>query len=322
MALKQNFSVTVAAKSRYFVEYRDALAHALAGLGCSAAAVEEPAPGPDAVVVVGAHLYSSRRLRGHGKTIYAAVQTEQLPTREAGAMAFGKQRFKVFARFYKDYDLIFDWHPATHRALAATRPNIVHVPYGWFPAIRFLEEEAARPGPEYDILFLGDPVGVDGRRKKLLERLEKRFTVYPEYSGLWKHKKAAPILSCRLGLNIHYDHAYTFESPRFFEYLCNGLPMLSEPVTDSWPFRPGADYAEARYEDMEAAAARLLNAPDELLRLGEQGRRTALAYPIERTAELMLRRILLEREFRRDSAYRRRNRLFHATGWPRLLQLP
>ncbi|TVM34574.1 glycosyltransferase [Oceanidesulfovibrio marinus] len=297
-------SVGVVAERKYFVPYRDAMARAIQTEGFEARAltnIDYANHGDlDAFLVIGPHKYRGR-LKDHDRYIFAAVQTEQFPTPEAGAYTFGQERYEIFQEFAPEYDVIFEWHRNTARFLSKRYQHIVWLPYGSFDEMRYPEcEPDAQAEPEYDFVFIGALEGVDGRRDALLEAIAKRWSVYPESQGVWKAKKGRALASARIALNIHFDHGATFESPRLFEYLTNGRFTLSETAADPHPFVEGRDYAAFFANQLVDKAAWWLNHPEERAAMAAQGCATAHSYPIEESARTVIRRLLVEKARRND----------------------
>lgn len=292
-------SLGVVAERKYFLPYRDAMVRAVNGEGFEARAltdIDYDNHGDlDAFLVIGPHKYRGR-LKHHDRYIFAAVQTEQFPTPEAGAYTFGKERYAIFQEFAPEYDVIFEWHRNTARFLSQRYAHIMWLPYGSFREMLYPEcEPGAEHEPEYDFVFIGALEGVDGRRDKLLDALARRWSIHPESQGVWGAKKGRALANARIALNIHFDHGATFESPRLFEYLANGRFTLSETAADPHPFVEGRDYAAFFANQLVDKAARWLDHPEERARIAAQGRETAHRHPIEKSARTVIRRLLVEK---------------------------
>ncbi|WP_456152275.1 glycosyltransferase family protein [Megalodesulfovibrio gigas] len=172
--------------------------------------------------------------------------------------------------------------------------------------------------PEYDVVFIGAPDGVDSRRARLLEILGRRFRLFPEHSGLWGEKKQRAMASAAIVCNLHYDHGAAFKAPRVWEAVSMGAFLLSEPMADASPFRAGQDYAAAFAHQLPDAVAHYLAHPEARAAIAAQGRATATAHPMAATAGRILRQFLIEAALLRHPGYARRRRLYRRVRWERL----
>ncbi len=341
----------VVAQRKYFIPYREAMVRAMHGLGHAAESLEDLdyGRGLNAFLVVGPHKHRGRVQRRQD-VVHACVQTEQFPTPEAGAETFGKERYAIFLDYAPDYDLVFEWHRNTARFLTAARvasggrafPPVHWLPYGAFREMAYPEcvllDEASpgdahqaqptasprrvRTSPRYDLIFIGALGGVDDRRDRLLEALASRFTIHPKSQGIWGWKKGPALADAAIALNLHFDHAATFESPRLFEYCCNGRFVLSEYIHDPAPFTAGRDYADCgapggvRPEPLWRAGAagtprvaaalveavsRWLDDPAGRDRMAAQALTTAWAQPMARAAQSVAAQLNALRAERRAS---------------------
>ncbi|GAB7080585.1 glycosyltransferase family protein [Megalodesulfovibrio paquesii] len=302
----------VVAAKKYFVPYRDALVRELQALGAAAHGVErlQDVAQADGVLVLGIHSFAHPRKIISENVILGGIHTEQLPTAEAGNMTFGKDRFRVFLRDRAAYDFLFDWSPVTAAMLSRRYSRIFHLDHGALP------REIAAPGePAYDLVFVGAPDGVDGRREQLLTRLGRRFRLFPQHCGLWGEKKRRAMASAAIVLNLHYDHGAAFEAPRVWEALSMGAFLLSEPMADSRPFIAGRDFSVAFSQQLPEMVAHYLEHPRERAAIAAQGRATAAAHPLAATAGRILRQFLIEKALLQDRSYARRRRLFRRLPW-------
>lgn len=308
-------SLAVVAAKKYFLPYREALVQAFAQLGVQArgvARLEEAGP-VQGVLVLGMHAFPHPRRIIPESTILAAIHTEQLPTVEAGSLQFGRDRYRVLLRDRREYDFVFDWSPVTASMLSRRFPRVFHLDHGCMP-----DAGTPVPDPAYDVVFIGAPDGVDGRRAQLLDTLGRRFRLFPEHSGLWGEKKRRAMASAAIVCNLHYDHGAAFEAPRVWEALSMGAFLLSEPMANAAPFLAGRDYAEAFAHQLPETVAHYLAHPDARAALAAQGRATAMAHPMTATAGRILRQFLIEAALQRHAGYARRRRLYRWLPWERL----
>lgn len=313
-------SLAVVAAKKYFLPYRDALVDAFKVLGVQAFGVErlEEAGDADGVLVVGMHYYPKASQNLQERTVLGAIHTEQLPTWNAGALAFGSARMRVFLRDVRQYDFIADWSPAIATMLAKRFPRVFHLDHGAIDALLPDDEEGGSQhipaNRKYDVVFIGSPDGIDQRRAAILSAIKQRFTVYPKHSGLWGEAKRQAMAQAAIVLNLHYDQSAAFEAPRVWEALSLGCFLISEPMAQSQPFLAGRDYAEAFTHLLPEAIARYLEDSASRREIALQGARTAHAFPITATAARLLQQFQIEAALLRSPAYARRRRWYRRTG--------
>lgn len=308
-------SLALVAAKKYFLPYREALVAEFLALGVQARGVAglEEIGAAQGALVLGMHSFPHPRRSVPAAIILGAIHTEQLPTVEAGSLTFGKDRYRVFLRDQADYDFIFDWSPVTAAMLGRRFPRVFHLDHGCIPAEVDMGQDR-----EYDLLFIGAPDGVDGRRARLLKELGQRFRLFPEHSGLWGGKKLRAMAGAVIVCNLHYDHGAPFEAPRLWEALSMGAFVLSEPMADSRPFVAGRDYAAAFEHQFAEAVAHYLAHAERRQAIARQGQATARAHPLAATAGRILRQFRIEAAMLRDPGYARRRQLFRRLRWERL----
>jgi hypothetical protein len=315
LASFQPLKIGVVTGSRYFQSYRRAVVRTIREFGFEAEGFDdiEYDYRPDGFLVIGAHLFSRTPPRYHRDFMFAGIQTEQFPTPEAGNLTFGRERVAVFRRYVRHFDWVFDWNPVNVRTYGRRYPGLVFCPFGHFKELAYYDP--AQPGEEFDLMFLGAPTGIDDRRARVLAELEKHYRIYPEYEGLWKAKKKNRALHAKICLNLHFDHGFSCEAPRMFEFLANTRFVLSEKMTDAYPFRDGTDFASCYVATLRERIDHFLEHPEERERIAAAGAARAGEFPLSRSVELIVNRFLVEREARRERGYVRRDTWFHRTGW-------
>lgn len=172
--------------------------------------------------------------------IWAAVQSEQLYTPSLGGEVFGKTHLKALKPYLDTYRIFFD----------SSRENIELLRKHTKARVECMTEYArsslpvlpkSDTEPEYDLLFIGNLPGVNGRRKVILDHLASRYKLHPIEFDLWNEKKVQAIASAKICLNLHYDEARYEEQTRLMDYLECGAFVLSEPMYESL-FEDGKDY--------------------------------------------------------------------------------
>ena len=284
-------------KGRYFGAYAEQLADALRRLGAEVETRNESQVlgDQDATLVVGLHEFDRRALRRMARrSLLVGVQTEQLATPQQGAEEFGGLRRPAIRRNLRLMDAVFDWSRANARSLAAVHPVAEWVPYGLCEADIAETQMRREPAAEqFDVVFLGDVHALDGRRQRILTQLASRFSVNPQHGGSWGAKKLDVLRSGRIVLNLHVEASGTFESPRFYDAMGAGVPVVSEPVLDPAPFESDRDFLEVNPATLVPTIERLLGDDSLRLELIENALRTVRQHGMERSAVAILRRILI-----------------------------
>jgi hypothetical protein len=192
------------------------------------------------------------------------IQTEQLalvPDRISGRGHSNRRRILSLATHY---DLVFEW--SAHAFSSIHRgTNIRLLPYG-FGAL----PDNGDPEPDYDAVFIGCVDDPRGRRRRLLKAVASSCKLYPHHEGLWGGARNRAIRSSKIVLNIHFDESPAYESPRFADAVANCRLFLTEPLSDSFPYVEGRDYAVFRDEEqLLANLGHYLRNPDERQRVIE-----------------------------------------------------
>lgn len=290
--------IEVVGKTNYFLPYREALVESIRKLGFEARGFEEINYGynPDGFLIINPLHYRNEEFRNR-QFLYAGIQTEQLPNREVYCVDFGKDKYEMFRKYYHKYDFIFEWSPSSYRFLKERYKRVFFLPHCSFSQMEYADMERVTPEP-YDLFFAGSPIGVRGRREKLLKALEERYRLYPQVSNLWGEEKGEGILSSKICLNIHFDHSLVFESPRIYEYLSNKKFVLSERMADSYPFVAGVDYGEFQIRNIFDRVDYYLSHDEERARIAENGHAKAGSFRLDDHVSIILDRFLMEKGYR------------------------
>ncbi len=288
------FPIVIAHRAEdYFGNYSRDLVQNMRALGVDAILEDPFSTGGDAlaVVLVGVHEFSADEiLRLRRDSIVAAIQTEQLLTKQQGGYLRGARQGRHALAVLPLVDAAFDWSRANIAALDSTGITAQHINYGLIEYQEFAHA-VSDCAEEYDLVFIGGLGAAGSRRSRILERLSDRFSIYPKTQH-WGREKYAALLKSRIALNIHAEPAAIFEAPRFFDVLGAGRTLVSEGVLDPRPFFAGRDFAEVTLGNIESEIERLLGDASARARLGMAGRATAFEHGMERSALTILKALL------------------------------
>lgn len=295
--LGQNFSIEVVFRERnkrYFEPYGEALGAALRRLGphVMVRSGDEFASDADATILIGIHEFSVKAIDSLAqRRVVVGIQTEQLAAPEQGAERFGSVRISAVRDAVLNLDAVIDWSATNAALLARWHPVVDHVPYGFVEIDSF--RLAEHPTPTFDLAFVGDVTALTGRRGRILHQLGSHFSVNPVHRGVWGAAKFALLQDCRIALNLHVEASGVYEAPRFYDILGAGIPLVSEPVNDPFPFESGRDFVEGHIVNLTAIIHELLQDRDRRELLAENGRTTARRFGIEASARQILRRVFI-----------------------------
>ena len=143
-----------------------------------------------------------------------------------------------------------------------------YVPLGYMPVFG-RDLGSAR---DVDVLFLGDcwfP-----RRRRILARLHKRgvnLTVRGDFKdpALWGERRTELLNRTKIFLNI-LKLPTEFSGLRFILGMANGALVISEPVSDSFPFVAGRHFISATAEDLPGAIRYYLENESERRRIADE----------------------------------------------------
>jgi hypothetical protein len=295
--LDEPFNVLVVGRSEFFTPYRDALVASLQGAGAEAHAAADldaiDDPGSvHAIIVIGPHEHVMRRHRHRlSRSVLSAIQTEQLPTQRQGGYSMSSRRLADVLVWSTHYDLLFEWSRDAAPLLHGLGLNVVHLPHGH---LRPDGANATVPVAEtHDVIFLGGLGGPQKRRRRLINALSGRFSIHPATGRkIWGAAKAQALRESRLVLNLHSEQSQAFASPRFFETLSLGRPLVSEGVADPWPFVPGVDYFSCALPGLETTIEQALGDDALRLRVAASGFARSLEHPLDGVARRMLTELL------------------------------
>jgi hypothetical protein len=181
--------------------------------------------------------------------------------------------------------------------------------------MEYFDTNASISGDEYDVLFVGKPTGINNRREKILEKIDKKFKLYPKSYGLWGDEKRNAILSSKICLNIHFEFSYVFESPRIYEYIVNKRFVLSESIINSFPFEKGRHYETFNGFNLIDKINHFLDDEKSRIKIQNEAYQMASNFPLKNSVNDMINVFELERYNKKNRKYRFNNKLFHYTGF-------
>lgn len=309
-------SIGVVTKSQYFGEYAVGISEAINNFGFSSTIHENIKDAKEEYVIVIDPLLFEKELSDidFKNQSFFAIQTEQIPTPNVWSRNFSLPRLKQIERAYKYFDVWFEWSRESYRFLSKKFPNFRFFYHSTYDKILEPTFKDTINKSEYDIVFIGDPVGMKNRRGLLLSTLEKSFAVYPKYKGIWEQEKREVLKNTRIALNIHFDDGFTFENPRIYEYLSAGKFVLSEHIFDSYPFVAGKHFGEFYLHNVEKVTKYYLENPKLMQKIAKAGYNAVKKYHLNTTIKQILDHVILESYKRTSRKYRLRDQAFHITG--------
>jgi len=295
--LSEPFRIAVVGQGEFFAPYVDALTAALNTRGATAHAHEnlDSVGDPHAVIVVGPHEHVMRRHRSRlSRSILVGIQTEQLPSSHQQGFQLSSARLADYLRWSPHYDLVVEWSRESADVIRGLGPTVLHLPHGRLdPAAGKEPDDGPDPEETHDLVFLGGLGGPQKRRRRLIQQLARDFHVHPATGQrAWGAAKVRALRESRLVLNLNSDQSLAFPSPRFFETLSLGRPLLSETVADPWPFIPGTDYLESELTGLRDAIATALEDPALRERVARSGLARTFEHPLEGIASRLLGELL------------------------------
>jgi hypothetical protein len=199
--------------------------------------------GADIYIVVNP-LFQKHKIKFNNKrSVYACIQTEQLNTHFEKGFLFLNSRMsnRTSINKLKKFDLVFESSRSNITYLSNFLSTIRFLPYPFIDKSHCIKASDYIE-PEFDLIFIGSPDGIDNRRKLILEKLKGEFNVYPKHYNLWGDEKTKAIQNSKICLNLHFDHSLSFEANRFYDYISLKKLVISEFVFDSSPLIDGEHY--------------------------------------------------------------------------------
>ena len=278
--------IAVVGKSSFFEVYRDALVRAIRNFGFEAEGFSDINYDykPDGFLIVNPLMYMDEKLDSKNY-IFGAIQTEQIANENVYCMDQGYKNLYKLNKVIAKYDFIFEWSRESFLFLKKIHNNVFYFPHCFFNELVGNPTEVEE---KYDIFFVGWAKGTDHRRARILEILKAKYSMYPKFQSLWGQEKFHAMAESRICLNLHYDHALVFESPRIYEYLANNRFVLTERILDSSPFVPGEDFAEFYLNNVIEKIDYYLESPEARYRIAENGHNKIKKLGIDDNIHLIL----------------------------------
>jgi|TARA_B110000259_G_scaffold183101_1_gene227854 hypothetical protein len=228
-------TIAVIANSKYYKEYRSSCAYYLSKLGWHTEQYDTIIEGKscDILIIVGMAFFPKVPYRK--KKLVIGIQGEQLPLPGDKDWSLNRnlKRFKAMANFY---DLVIEWSPQNYEHHTCPVPR-KFIPFGAPQPSKHKKSDI------WDVVFLGNPYGGNGRRIPLLEKVDKICKLNPIREA-WGDQKFEILNATKICLNLHQFETHSFESPRIFELLSEGCFVLTEPIQNSYPFEAGKHFIE------------------------------------------------------------------------------
>ncbi|WP_413307855.1 glycosyltransferase [Bacillus sp. 1P10SD] len=306
--------IAVIGKGNHFVPYRDALVNAINCFGFEAQGFDhiEYDFNPDVFLIINPFQFDYNNFK-YQNYIYAGIQTEQIVNNEVYCLEMGLKNYKKLQKYIKKYDLMFEWSPSSYRFLSKRYDNIYFFPHCNFNSMQYIDKYPTIE-EKYDLFFIGWATGIHDRREKLLRLLTEHYNVFPKYE-IWGSEKEKAMLSSKICLNLHFDNCLVYESPRMYEYIANKRFVLTEKISDSYPFVEGEDYDSFYIHNMIQKIDFYLSNSEERNRIANNGFNKINKYMIDDNINILIERLLLEKWIRKSKRQRIKNILFHKIGY-------
>lgn len=306
--------VAVVGKGEYFVPYREALVEAIEEFGFEARGFDgfNYEYCPDVFLVINPIQYMEEKLFKND-FIYAGIQTEQISNNEVYCINMGRRNYERLKPCLSTYDFIFEWSPAAFRYLHQKHKNVHFFPHCNFRSMQY-HEKYENIKESYEIFFTGWATGIDNRRANLLNLLSKNFNMYPKYENLWGGEKEKAISASKICLNIHFDSGLVFESPRIYEYIANKRFVLTEKISDSYPFVEGEDYESFYIHNVLEKVDYYLSNNEARERIALNGYNKINKHMLTDNIHIILERLLLEKSYRKTNRLSKRSIILQKLG--------
>lgn len=206
--------------------------------------------------------------------VLVSIQTEQIYNPYEKGLRHYYSKINTYKNVLKKFDLIFEWNPTVYKYYSRVFNNIRFLKHGYLSIYKKYYNEKIEK--KYDLFFIGNPTGINQKRKIMLESLGKKYSFHPFSSNisgtqLWGKEKYIAIQESKICINIHFDHSAVFESPRIYEFLSMQSFVLSEYIFDSFPFVQGKDYVYTYLENFDNYINHYLNNPIERKKIALNG---------------------------------------------------
>ena len=272
-------SLVIVSESKYYAEYRKACADTLSALGWKVHVQDDfrNISSYDGLLVIGISFFRWPTFVPGQFRVGLSGEHMPLPGDTDWSLYRNRKRFRAMSGYY---DLVIDWSPGNYIQTSCSSPYM-YLPHG------APEASNQRKTEEWDVVFLGNPFGSNGRRQGFLRALEKEFNCCPTREA-WGVEKYRLINAAKICLNLHQFASASFESPRVFELLSEGAFVLSEKIDCSLPFVEGRDFVSfSDKNEMIEKAHYYLQNPEARIAIAEAGKRTALGFQQEEMFNLL-----------------------------------
>ena len=289
-------TIAVIANSKYYKEYRSSCAYYLSKLGWHTEQYDTIIEGKscDILIIVGMAFFPKVPFYIGKKLI--GIQGEQLPLPgdKDWSLKRNLKRFKAMANFY---DLVIEWSPQNYEHHTCPVPR-KFIPFGAPQPSKHQKSDT------WDVVFLGNPYGGNGRRISILEEVDKICKLNPIREA-WGNQKFEILNATKICLNLHQFETHSFESPRIFELLSEGCFVLSEPIKNSYPFEAGKHFIEFDgTKDLKIKINYFLHHQTQRQQIAEAGQIMAQLYSQKQMIELFSNEIGNATQYRSAELFR------------------
>ena len=272
-------TIAVIANSKYYKEYRSSCAYYLSKLGWHTEQYDTIIEGKscDILIIVGMAFFP--KVPYCKKKLVIGIQGEQLPLPGDKDWSLNRnlKRFKAMANFY---DLVIEWSPQNYEHHTCPVPR-KFIPFGAPQPSKHKKSDI------WDVVFLGNPYGGNGRRIPILEKVHEICKLNPIREA-WGNQKFEILNATKICLNLHQFETHSFESPRIFELLSEGCFVLTEPIQNSFPFEAGKHFIEFDgTKDLKIKIIYFLNHQTQREQIAKAGQIMAQSYTQKQMIELL-----------------------------------
>lgn len=139
-------------------------------------------------------------------------------------------------------------------------PHVYYLPIGGLQNVKFNSQRIEK---KFEILFFGDSLSSQ-RRQEMLKALNEKYNV-EIITDLFGEELNKKIIQSKVVLNLHYYENALLETPRIYQCLSLGVPVISESSRDQTNYPDLAKsvifFKEGSIEDMMKAVQRFFESP-------------------------------------------------------------
>jgi hypothetical protein len=293
--LSNGITINIVANSQIFDEMVENLREIFETNNCKVVHSMELIPGNyDIYLIINPlHGYSKQLPLLNRTALYAAIQTEQLnnPIDKGFFHVYMNGSNKRQIRQLKYYDRVFEIKYNDFIYLQGKINNVTYFPIG---VVERSLMKYSIENKKYDLFFVGTVGSVMNRRTRLLEKLKKKYNVYPRSENLFGEDLANAISQSKICLNIHFDYSSVFEPFRIFDYISYGGFVLSEFVSNPHPLISGIHFDTFNTLNIEKKIDYYLSNIDAIAKISNDALILSKQYTRDRFSESVLSTLLVD----------------------------